>query len=268
MHPPAATTWHARLRRLSRSRADRTAAGSFVVDGPILVRDALAAGIELEGVWVEDGLHPELAAQAEGLGVPVHVVARDGVARYRLSDVKTPQGVVGVARQPATTLEAVVGHDLLVVLAGVSDPGNAGTLLRSAEATGAGAVLFCEGSVDPFSPKCVRASAGSIFHVPVVTTGGPAEVLERIGAAGARRLATSAHAGDPYDEVDLTDAPALVLGSEPHGRPAGVDPHVDASVRIPMAGRTESLNVAVAGSVLLFEAARQRRSTAGRRSTQ
>jgi TrmH family RNA methyltransferase len=263
---PDATTWHARLRRLSRSRADRAAAGSFVIDGPILVRDALAAGIELEGVWVEDGLHVDLARDAEALGVSVHVVPPNGVARYRLSDLVTPQGIVGLARQPATTLDAVVERDLLVVLAGVSDPGNAGTLLRSAEATGAGAVLFCAGSVDPFSPKCVRASAGSIFHVPVVSTGGPAEVLERIGAAGARRLATSAHRGDPYDEVDLTGATALVLGSEAHGLPAGLDHLLDGSVQIPMAGRTESLNVAIAGSVLLFEAARQRRGRAPRGS--
>jgi TrmH family RNA methyltransferase len=226
------------------------------------VRDALAAGIELEGVWVEQGLHRELASDAEALGVDVHVVPPNGVARYRLSDVVTPQGIVGLARQPVTTLDAVLDSDLLLVLAGVSDPGNAGTLLRSAEATGAGAVLFCEGSVDPFSPKCVRASAGSIFHVPVVSTGGPAEVLERIGAAGARRLATSAHHGDAYDEVDLTVRTALVLGSEAHGLPAGLEHVIDASVQIPMAGRTESLNVAVAGSVLLFEAARQRRRSA------
>jgi TrmH family RNA methyltransferase len=265
---PAATTWHARLRRLSRSRADRAAAGSFVVDGPTLIRDALAADVELEGIWVEDGLHVELVRDAEALGVTVHVVPRNGVARYRLSDVVTPQGVVGLARQRSATLDEVLERDLLVVLAGVSDPGNAGTLLRSAEATGAGAVLFCDGSVDPFSPKCVRASAGSIFHVPVVSTGGPAEVLERIGAAGARRLATSAHAGDAYDDVDLTGATAFVLGSEAHGLPAGLDHVVDASVHIPMAGRTESLNVAIAGSVLLFETARQRRGAARRGSAQ
>ncbi|MEY2463987.1 MAG: methyltransferase, TrmH family, partial [Acidimicrobiaceae bacterium] len=181
MAPPAATSWHARLRRLSRSRADRTATGFFVIDGPLLVRDALEAGVELEGLWVETGLHDELAGAAEAAGVAVHVVPPNGVARYRLSDLVTPQGVVALARQPATTLDDVIDRNLLLVLVGVGDPGNAGTLLRSAEATGVGAVLFCEGSVDPFSPKCVRASAGSIFHVPVVSAGGPTEVLERIG---------------------------------------------------------------------------------------
>jgi TrmH family RNA methyltransferase len=256
---PAATSWHARLRRLSRSRADRSATGLFVIDGPLLVRDALEAGVELEGLWVETGLHDELAGAAEAAGVTVHVVPPDGVARYRLSDLVTPQGVVALARQPATTLADVIDRDLLLVLVGVGDPGNAGTLLRSAEATGVGAVLFCEGSVDPFSPKCVRASAGSIFHVPVVSAGGPTEVLERIGASGARRLATSAHRGDPYDEADLAGRIALVLGSEAHGLPADLERLLDSTVHVPMAGRTESLNVAVAGSVLLFEAARQRR---------
>jgi TrmH family RNA methyltransferase len=262
MVKPAATSWHARLRRLSRSRADRTASGSFVIDGPILVRDALASGVEVESIWVEAGRHDDVVAEAEARAVRVHVVPPNGVTRYRATDLVTPQGIVGLARQPTTTLDEVVGRDLLLVLAGVSDPGNAGTLLRSAEATGAGAVLFCAGSVDPFSPKCVRASAGSIFHVPVVSTGGPAEVLERIGAAGARRLATSAHRGDPYDGVDLTGAVTLVLGSESHGLPDGLEGQIDGHVAIPMAGRVESLNVGVAGSVLLFEAARQRRASA------
>src|SRR4051812_12871564 len=252
---PDATSWHARLRGLSRSRSERAASGTFVIDGPTLVRDALASCVEVTDVWVEDGLFGDLAGEAEARGVRVHVVPPNGVARYGLSDVVTPPGIVGLARQPEASLHTVLDCDLLVVLAGVSDPGNAGTLLRSAEATGAGAVLFCAGSVDPFSPKCVRASAGSIFHVPVVSTGGPAEVLERIGAAGARRLATSAHRGDPYDGVDLSGAVVLVLGSESHGLADGLERHLEGYVHIPMTGRVESLNVGVAGSVLLFEAA-------------
>jgi TrmH family RNA methyltransferase len=145
------------------------------------------------------------------------------------------------------------------VLCGVSDPGNAGTLLRIAEAAGLGAVLFSDGSVDPYSPKCVRASAGSIFHVPVVSGGSAVQVLEAIGGRGGPRLGTDQHRGQPYDEVDLCGPFALVLGNEANGIPPDAAECVDEWVHIPMAGAVESLNVAMAGSVICFEAARQRR---------
>ena len=158
-------------------------------------------------------------------------------------------------------LDRAAGMPVLVLCA-VADPGNAGTLLRMAEASGVGAVLFCDGSVDPFAPKCVRASAGSIFHVPVVSGGKPVQVLEAIGGRGVQRLGTDAHRGKPYDESDLTGPFALVLGNEAHGLPAEIAEQLDSWVHVPMAGDVESLNVAMAGSVICFEAARQRRGTA------
>ncbi|HEX6569753.1 MAG TPA: RNA methyltransferase, partial [Acidimicrobiales bacterium] len=143
---------------------------------------------------------------------------------------------------------------------GVSDPGNAGTLLRSAEAAGGGAVLFCNGSVDPYGPKCVRSSAGSVFRLAVARDGPAAAALAALAAAGVRSVATLARGAPPYDAVDLTGPVALVLGSEAHGLPAAVAVAADTAVTIPMAGRAESLNVGMAGTILCFEALRQRRA--------
>jgi TrmH family RNA methyltransferase len=151
----------------------------------------------------------------------------------------------------------------ILVLCGVSDPGNAGTIVRMAEAAGVGAVLFCDGSVDPFAPKCVRASAGSIFHVPVVFGGNPVQVLEAINGRGVQLLGTDARLGKPYDEIDLTGPFALVLGNEAHGLADDELAALDELVTIPHAGRAESLNVAMAGTVCCFEASRVRRTQGG-----
>src|SRR5690606_19426236 len=143
---------------------------------------------------------------------------------------------------------------LALVLVGVSDPGNAGTLLRSAEAAGGGAVLFCDGAVDPYGPKCVRSSAGSLFRLAVTREATSGAALAAAAAAGLRRVGTLARGAPPYDAVDLAGPVALVLGSEAHGLPAAVAAVVDENVTIPMAGATESLNVGMAGTVLCFEA--------------
>ena len=217
--------------------------------------------VPIEAIYVEAGTNEAIVDDAAAAGVRVHVVPPGAVHQY--TDVMTPQGVVALAAmQPATldhALERSAGSPVLVLCA-VSDPGNAGTLLRMAEASGVGAVLFCDGSVDPYAPKCVRASAGSIFHVVVVSGGKPVQVLEAIGGRGVQRLGTDAHRGKPYDEYDLTGAFALVLGNETHGLPADVAEQIDGWVHVPMAGDVESLNVAMAGSVICFEAARQRRA--------
>jgi TrmH family RNA methyltransferase len=118
--------------------------------------------------------------------------------------------------------------------------------------------VFCDGSVDVFNPKTVRASAGALFHVPVVAGGEVGRVLDDLGDWGLRRLGTVARAGTPYTETDMTGPVALVLGNEAHGLPEGLEPHLDGLITIPMAGRAESLNVGMAAAILCFEAARQR----------
>ncbi len=228
-----------------------------MVEGAKLVGEALSAGAPVEAVFAGPGASPDLAEQARGAGAAVHELA-PGVVE-RVASTVTPQPVMGVVRRVDVALDAVAGARLVVVAAGVSDPGNAGAVMRSAEASGADAVVFCGRSVDPYSPKAVRSSAGSLFHLPVVVEEDAAAVLEHLGAGGLRRLGAVAHGGSDYTSLDLTVPSAVVLGNESEGLPAEVSGLIDEWVSIPMAGRTESLNVGMAASVLCFEAVRQRR---------
>jgi len=248
-----------RLRRLSRRRSARTDEGAFVIDGPTLLADALAAGVAIDEVVAEPGCPDDLLDRATAAGATVRRAAEGLLARA--TDTVTPHGVAAVARLPrlAATDALATAGPLALVLVGVGDPGNAGTLLRSAEAAGAGAVVFCDGSVDPYSPKCVRASAGSVLRLAVARKGDSGGVLAGCAERGLRTVGTLARDGVPYDEADLARPTALVLGSEAHGLPAEVAAAVDLAVTIPMAGRAESLNVAMAGTVLCFESLRRRR---------
>ena len=180
----------------------------------------------------------------------------------RVSGTVTPQpllavaGYLDVASTPSGP--AAAGKGPIVVCVDVRDPGNLGTVLRSAEAAGAAGVICCEGTVDVYNPKSVRASAGSLFHVQVVSGGDPVEVLSTLGDWGVQRMATRPSGGTPYFRADLTRPSAIVLGNEASGLPAEVEELVDEVVTIPMAGRGDSLNVGMAAAVLCFEAARQR----------
>lgn len=254
-----------RLGRLARQRRARAEEGCFVVDGPMLLVEAVRSGLVVEEVFVEpDALdRPEIraaVAQAVGAGASAWVVT--GGLKGRV-EVTTPNGVAAVARIPSPAAEVTSGSVAIhVVLVGVTDPGNAGTLLRTAEAVGASSVLLTDGSVDPWAPKVVRASAGSGLRVPV-RTGAAGDVLEGLGAAGVTRVGAEGARGAPPDAVDLTGPVALVLGGEAHGLPAEVGAWVDTWVSLPMRGQVESLNVAVAGSVLAFEVVRQRATAGG-----
>jgi RNA methyltransferase, TrmH family len=248
-----------RLRRLSGRRSARSTEGAFVIEGPTLLRDALDAGVPVDEVVAEAGSPADLLKRAVDAGATLRSVD-DGVLA-RVTDTVTPQPVAAIGRfaDVAPGTAAAAAGPLALVLVGVRDPGNAGTLLRSAEAAGAGAVLFCDGSVDPYGPKCVRASAGSVFRVAVTRSGDAGEALACLASAGLGTLATVARGARSYDEVDLADPVGLVLGNEAHGLAGDVAARVDRSVTIPMVGRTESLNVGMAGTILCFESLRQRR---------
>lgn len=259
-----------RLRRLIRRRSIRSSERAFVLEGAKLLDEAVGAGRSIEAVFVAAGAEDANGAvqRAFDAGARVHQL-QPGVLE-RVAGTVTPQPVIAIAPWCDVPLDAISAATLVVTCVDVRDPGNAGTVLRSAEAAGAGAVVFCEGSVDLFNPKTVRASAGSMFHVPVVSGGDPAVVLDRMRDWGLQRLGTVARGGTPYDQVDLTGPVTLVLGNEAHGLPPGLQDHLDAAVTIPMAGRAESLNVGMAAAVVSFEALRQRRrwsttaATAGR----
>ncbi len=204
----------------------------------------------LEAIYVEDG------AAVEGL--PHGTSVAPGVLE-RVATTVTPRPVVAVARRRVVSLGELRDSSFVVVLAALADPGNLGTIVRSAEAAGVDGVIVA-GGVDPFNPKSVRASAGAIFFVPVVLADDAASALEEIGSWGVRRIGTSADASRRYDEIDMSGPVAVVLGSESHGMPDEVTARVDEVVSIPMAGQAESLNVAAAAAVLCFEVARQRRA--------
>ncbi len=232
-----------------------------MIEGPTLLREALAAGVRVREVLLTADAAPGLAEEAAAAGATVRAVTPEVLARA--VDTVTPQGVAAIADRVevdlSAALDAAAAGPLTLVLSQVSDPGNAGTLLRAAEAAGAAAVLFCGGSVDPCNPKCVRASAGALFHLPVAIGGETGPVLEGLRERGVGTAATVVRDGTPYDGIDLTGPVALVLGSEAHGLASELPAVVDHRLTIPMAGRAESLNVAMAGSVLCFESLRQRR---------
>lgn len=255
-----------RLRRLVRQAAVRREEGAFVVEGPKLLEAALDAGSAIDAVFVADGGGHPVVERVVSAGIPVYAIAP--AVLERVADAVTPQPVLGVVRWDDVGLErlrpgggAAGGGPLLVVVCvGLQDPGNLGAVLRSAEAAGASGIICCKGTVDLHNPKSVRASAGALFRVPVVSAGEPGEVLETLGRWGVRRLGTQAAAGVPPDACDLRGPTAFVLGNEGHGLPSALDDRLDDRITIPMAGAVESLNVSVAAAVLCFEAARQRRT--------
>lgn len=230
-----------------------------MVEGATLVGEALDAGVALEAVFVAptDGPVPPVVDRASAAGLRLHHLAPGVLAR--VAGTVTPQPVLAIAPMCDVELDEIAGVALGMVCVDVRDPGNAGSVLRCAEASGAGAVVFCTGSVDVFNPKTVRSSAGSLFHVPVVSGGDPAEVLVRLGASGVQRLGTVARDGRPYDEVDFSIPSTVVLGNEANGLPPDLDQFLDLHVTVPMAGRAESLNVGMAAALMGFEALRQRR---------
>jgi TrmH family RNA methyltransferase len=254
-------------RRLTR-RAGRDETGDFLAEGPQAVREALAGALtgtlapprELFATADALARHRDLADLARRAGVPVTEVTPRAAAT--LSETSTPQGMVAVCPaldRPLTT--ALAGHPaLVVVLADVRDPGNAGTVLRSADAAGADAVVLAGGSVDPYNGKVVRASAGSLFHLPVVRGADLAAVLAAARAAGLTVLAADGGGEDDLDE--LADAGGLAIptawlfGNEAWGLPAAVGALADRRVRIPISPRAESLNLAAAAAVCLFASAR------------
>ena len=216
-----------------------------------MVQEALAAGV-VEEVFVTAEAAGELRVPD---GVPVHEVA-EHVMR-RLCDAATPQGVVAVARTELARLEDVVGRGLLVVLHEVADPGNAGTILRTADGAGAVGVVVSPDSVDVHGPKAVRAAAGSTYHLPVVADVGLDEVLEAARTAGQRLYGLDARASVSVFVLEREQPPlGLVVGNEARGLSAEALGALDGSLAVPLWGGAESLNVAAAAAIALYAAAR------------
>jgi RNA methyltransferase, TrmH family len=227
---------------------------------------ALDAGAAVESVYVapEGRSSPSVAAvvdRAFDAGVRVFDLG-PGVIE-RVADTTSPQPVLAVVGFTPDALEVTRDLSMVAVLVDVRDPGNAGTIIRTADAAGIGAVIHCDGSVDPTNPKTVRASAGSIFHVPVVSGGEVGAVVEKLRSWEFVTVGTAVRDGVDYAGFDWRQRVALVLGNEASGLGEELLGRLDQRVSIPMVGRAESLNVAVSASVLCFEALRQRRTPGG-----
>lgn len=212
-----------------------------MVEGATLVRQAVEAGWTVEGQYLAPG------AEAVPCSAPVFHLAADVLERVASTEAPQPVMAVVLMRDRPLPVDA----SFVMVADRIADPGNAGTIVRSAEAAGADAVVFTPGSVDVYNPKVVRSTAGSLFRVPVCVA-----ELHELRGRGLTLLATSSHRGSAHTRTDLTVPVALVVGNEAHGVPD--DAPVDGWVTVPHHGAAESLNVAMAATVLAFEVARQR----------
>lgn len=233
----------------------------MVAEGPKVIRAAHEGGAEIREIYLGPHADPAVEQLAESSGLVVQRLA-SGVIE-RVASTVTPQSEIALVARPAATLDSLATAWLVLVGVGIQDPGNAGTMARTALAAGASGILFTEGSVDVFSPKTVRSSAGAVFALPVIEGIPAAEALDGIGGRGLTRIATDAAAGDDLYEADLPARTAVVVGNEAHGLPAALGPQLDRTVRIPMVGPADSLNVAVASAVVCFELLRRHRSTGG-----
>ncbi len=236
-----------RVRDLLTARG-RRAQGRYGIEGPTLIAEAQRSAVricELYAVAASLAEHPALANDAT---LPVFIVS--GKVFARLSDLDAPTGLLAVVDVAAADpLDILARPGTVLLLAGVNDPGNAGTLVRSAEAFGAAGVLFGSGGVDPFSPKVVRAAMGSLFRVPVATIGAPA-LLAALAQTQRVLLAADA-AGDDIGLIERLSDAVLAIGNERCGVRDWL-PRWDRAVKIPQTGAAESLNAAVAGSILLY----------------
>jgi len=260
--PAASAARVKEARKLSR-RSVRTERRLFLAEGwKALTEAASLPGCVVE-VFVTTAAAEEHGALLDGLDVPVQLV--DDRAAASLSGAVTPQGLVAVCRHVDRPLEAVLGGELVAICADVRDPGNAGTIIRTADAAGAGAVVLAGDSVDAYNDKTVRASVGSLFHVPLAVTGDPIATVRAVQAAGYRVLAA-----DGAGEVDLFGATPLLsgpvawlFGNEAWGLPEELAAAADARVSIPIFGRAESLNLSTAAAVCLYASARARGTVEG-----
>ena len=228
----------------------------MVLEGDRLIADALGAGISVETILVADD-RENLAASWEAEGLPVRRVLADLLART--SGLKTSPGSIALAPRPTSTSTEALSlsaNALVLVAAGISDPGNLGALARSAEAAGAEALIVLAGSANPWSSKALRGSMGSLLRLPVLTSNNAAELAAALAARGLRQITAGTRGGKAFSDFDWSGPLALWMASEVGDLPNATTAFE--SVTIPMAGKVESLNVGVAGALLLFAAERWR----------
>lgn len=245
-----------------RERRERDRSGLFLIEGYRELRRALEGAVDLAEVWCCPALYlgeneDALVASARAGGAEVVTVAE---APFRKASYRDrPEGLLAVAHQFPTGLDRLDPgpNPLLLVVEGIEKPGNLGTMMRTAEAAGAAALIVCDPTTDPFNPNVVRASLGTLFSLPLAVADTPA-ALDWLRSRGFRSVATTPAATRPHWEADLNGAVAVLVGSEQYGLSADWLEGADEQVLIPMPGTVDSLNAAMAAGIVLFEAVRQR----------
>lgn len=251
------------------SRAELTESGDCAIEGLRILEEAIRSGLRFSAVFFRESaqdraerLLPQIGAQVETLLLPDKLFDS-------LVPSESPQGVAALVRLKEFSLDDLLERmqvGPIVVLAGLQDPGNLGTILRSSEAFGSAGVVLGEGTVSLFNSKVVRGSAGSVFRLPIVHGRGKSgaekleDISEKLWRKGVRLTATSSHKGTSLDQADLKGPSAIFFGNEGAGLPREVMAKMDEFISIPHIQQVESLNAGVAASIVLYEAARQRRS--------
>ena len=246
--------------RAAFSGADLTEAGDFAIEGLRIVEEAIRSGVRFHAVFFRESAEKFAERLLPQIGAHVETVVLPDKLFRSVVPSETPQGVAALVRYRQSSLEDVFQQlegGPLVAVAGLQDPGNLGTIVRSAEAFGAAGVLLGEGTVSPFNPKMVRGSAGSIFRLPIVRVK-LAEVFPQLREQGVRLIATSSHKGAPLPQANLAGPLAVVIGGEGRGLPRDLLAEVDEIIAIPHTPHVESLNAGVAASIVLYEIRRQR----------
>jgi TrmH family RNA methyltransferase len=247
------------------AHAERTENGDCAIDGLRIVEEAIRSGLRLRAVFFREEARDRAEKLLPQIGGHVETLLLPGKLFDSVAPSESPQGVAALVRVKEATLDDLlerIGVGPIVVLAGLQDPGNLGTIFRSAEAFGSAGIVLGEGTVSPFNSKVVRAAAGSLFRLPFViakSIGGLDEVSSLLAKHDVRLVATSSHKGTALDQANLTGAAAIFIGSEGSGLPRTLMAKMNETIAIPHAPQVESLNAGVAGSIVLYEAARQRK---------
>lgn len=245
--------------KLQKNARWRRKAGLFVVEGGKMVREAAFYG-KLQNIYLSEEAVQESREILEGLEeYPCETVSAP-VFRA-ITDTVTPQGILGLVKMPSYSWEEMRGEEkeCFLLLDDLRDPGNLGTIMRTAEGAGMSGVILSKESVDLFNPKVVRATMGAIFRMPFCYVENLADAIGTLKKQGIPVYGTMMQGSSLYDQVDYTGGAGIVIGNEARGISPGVEQCLSAKVRIPMGGKLESLNAAVAAAVLMYEVARQKR---------
>lgn len=242
------------------SRGELTDAGECAIEGFRVIEEAIRSGLRFRAIFVSESGQARAARLLPQIGSHVETVLLPDKLFASAVPSETPQGLAALVQVKPHTLDGLLENSSsgpLLVVAGLQDPGNLGTILRSAEAFGAAGIVLGEGTVNVYNSKVVRASAGSVFRLPVFR----AELkvlIEALRGRGVRLVATSSHKGVSLPEADLTGQLAIFIGNEGAGLDKKLVSQMDGLVMIPHSSRVESLNAGIAASIILYEAARQK----------